>query len=210
MSTNVEYDVSLIYFLLRTVLAFTGLISTMLKIPAVVYGVRFIVLYVSNKSASGGEPMDKPPEESDEKPPSLPVVEIILNGLFLLTLFIAVLVTLIRTVYKILRNNNGVVYPYLMVMGVWILFILVSVLADGWSGPLNYAILAAKILLTGWDGVVDASASWYFIFLRISIVLDMIAYPAMIGVLILNYRYPSQKEDKAGLWAKLRTMTKII
>lgn len=71
------------------------------------------------------------------------------------------------------------------------------------------AMLFSKSLLTGWFAV-DAPSHWQFILLRISIVIDVIAYPAMVGIAILDRKYSFHKEEKVGIWDKYASLVRKV
>ncbi|XP_015790254.1 uncharacterized protein LOC107367094 [Tetranychus urticae] len=208
MASMQSPDISLIHFILRLLIAVGSFLSTIFKVPFIIYAVEFVIDFLmkqqENKSSSSSVQPD-----SESKQLDLPTVELALNVILLVSLFIAVLVVLIRAVYTICLGRLINVYSYLIIMGLWITFILIATMTDGWKGPLNYAILGARILLVGWFAV-KAPSTWHFILLRASLIIDIISYPAMIGLAILNIKYNFLKDRKIGVWTRYNNLIRTL
>lgn len=65
MSTTIEYDFNLIYFLLKTILAFASLVSTLLKVPIIVFAINLIINFVNRRRT--GDPDNKPADDSGKE-----------------------------------------------------------------------------------------------------------------------------------------------
>lgn len=202
-------DISLIHFILKLLIAVGSFLSTIFKVPFIIYALEFVINNFIIKQENKGVSSSGQPDSDQSKQLDLPTVELALNVTLLVSLFIAVLVVLIRAFYTTCLGRLINIYSYLIVMGLWITFILIATMTDGWKGPLNYAILGARILLVGWFAV-KAPSTWHFILLRASLIIDIISYPAMIGLAILNIKYNFINDRKIGVWTRYNNLIRTL
>ncbi|XP_053212904.1 uncharacterized protein LOC128396356 [Panonychus citri] len=224
-------DINLIHFILRLLIAVGSFVSAIFKIPFVIFAIQFVIDFVLKGTSAGGNtdagdsgtapgpspgssdtsPSDQPASDAP-KQFDLPMVEVALNVVLLVCLFTSVMVVLFRAIYTVALGRLLNVYSYLIIMGLWIVFVLITIMTNGWKGPLNYAILAARALLVGWF-VFTAPATWHFVLLRSSIIIDIITYPAMIGIAILNIKYNFLKvgvDRKIGVWTRYNNLIRTL
>lgn len=75
MSTTIEYDVNLLNFLLRTILAFASLVSSLLKVPIIVFAIKTIIVFINRikKPDSDSRSSDDSTKEPDQCKSSKPL-----------------------------------------------------------------------------------------------------------------------------------------
>lgn len=75
------------------------------------------------------------------------MVEVALNVVLLVCLFTSVMVVLFRAIYTVALGRLLNVYSYLIIMGLWIVFVLITIMTNGWKGPLNCKRPSCSLLL---------------------------------------------------------------